>query len=304
MEEIGIINPVHQRITSEVIDSLDTFLKSFHSTLASNTANLTADLFVNFLATADRFNYNVSHKLTLILLEHSLEPDVRSAPEATLIRLIRNRCFESLDRILETYTGYLSQLNIDLRGVLNALTESRLRDALTGIEMPSGEAVKRYKLPTASREAALLLILEFLKGLQSVPDSLVDYAARRMGTSELDQDEQTRILSTIRTAIEEPFANALGFIENMDIIKRKRWEEQYAAENAIIQAVATASTINMAKRKSSAGSLFMTLIFLVPLWLISETGTIDLYAGVSGSISALMAIIFFYRAISCMAGDL
>lgn len=278
-----------ETLASEIIKSVDTFLKSFRSTMSASVGDLSSTLLLSFLTAADRLNHNCSQRLAWVLLEHSAQPDVRAASEGNLLRLVRSRCFEPMDIILENYVAFLAQLHVDLRSTVNSLTDSRLRNALLGIELPSIEAVKKFKLPKAAREAALFKMLEYVKHVESLPDVLLDYGLRKLAGHDGDPDQQERLARLLHSALDDPFRNALSILENHAVIKRKRWEEDYMSENAVISAVATAASCRVDKRKSGVGSLLLAALFAAPAWYLWSFASTNLYLGAAAGICALAA---------------
>lgn len=93
----------------------------------------------------------------------------------------------------------------------------------------------------------------------------------------------------------------LDILGNHPIIKRKRWDEQFAQENAVLNSLIATSTAKLHERKSTVDSLLLSLLFAVPVWFTYSSGTTNLYAGLGAAISALAALICFVRSISTIA---
>jgi hypothetical protein len=293
-----ISHEVHGRMAAEVSKPIEAFLKSLHSTFSANSNSITPTLLVGFLTSADRLSHQCSLNLAWYILENSKLPDMRGVSEGTLVRLVRSRCFERLDEILECYVAYLAQLNIDLRDSIKTLSDSQLRDRLSGVEMSSSEPVKRFKLPTASKEAALLKLLEYLNNLDPLLDVLFEYGSRKIGGVDGDT---TEISTALRATHQELLGKCISLIEELDMIKRRLWEQESASESAIINAVANIASSKEAKRKTGLGALFFGILFVLPVWFIATSGTSELYAGMLAAISALIGGGFLLRAVITIA---
>lgn len=280
-----------------VISSFDKFFKLFLSSMKGVNESVTTEMLTAFLLEADRFSNDCCSRLGGLIREVSNQPDVRETSEAVLIRIIRNRCFEPLDIILENYVEYLSQVQPNLKSVIDQLGDSRLRDVLKSL--PNGQPLvqKRYKLPVAAKTAALLKMLDYLKSMQQLPSELMDYGSMRLFGAEADYEMVKRYLSNVEAAISELLGSATTLIEEQESVKRRRWEEQSASESAAINAVAMVSSMRYQKRKSGVGALLLGLLFTAPIWYISTTGTKNLYVGVTAGVCGLAAIFFFYRSV-------
>jgi hypothetical protein len=287
-------------IAAEIIKTVESFLVSFEQTMRAQSSNLNAPFFTNFLTIADRLNNQCCVNLAGRLLEHSQQPDVRASSETTLVRLIRSRCFENLDVILENYVGYVEQLSTDLRHTVQALSDSRLRNCLTGTEMSSVEKAKKFKLPTAAKESAIVHMFEYFTSLQSTLAELLDYGCRKLGESSGDT-EQSGLLALMDAELESPFANVLAQFENHTVIKRKRWEQQHASEASTLNTIVAASNSKSEQRRSLTGSLTLSILFAVPVCFLWSTGTTNLYVVGAIGVSALLALICFLRTITAIA---
>lgn len=279
-----------EQLASLVIKSLDLFLKSFRASVSASAGEVSATMLLNFLNAADRLNHTLSQKLAWLLLEHSPQPDVRGMPEGTLQRLIRSRCFEHCDLILENYVAFLAQLHMDLRSTVEAMTDSRLRNALLGVEMPSIETVKRFKLPTAARAAALLKMLDYLKTLHSLPDVLMDYGLRKLGQPGMDSSESESLVRMVHDALDETHQHALDVLEQHPVIRRKQWEAEFCAENAIIEAVASTAAGKVEKRKSRVGSILLGGLFGIGTWQFGSLAAVEPVFGLAAGICALTMV--------------
>lgn len=279
-----------------VTSSLTQFLQSFKANMAGVQSNVSSEMLCRFLTLADQFSNDCSHQIAAVLREHSSLSEVRETTEDVLSRLVRNRCFEALDSVLESYIEFLGQLNLDLKVALAHLADSRLRDAVQSTTAGQGKE-KRFKLPTAAKTAALLKISDYLKSLESLPIEILDYVGLKLTGPEADFTLQRRFTSTVQAATNELLQASVSLIEDLEAVKRRRWEEQTAAESAAINAVAMISSQKSSHQRSGAGAFLLGTLFASPVGYISATGTRNLYIGLVAALFGLTAIFFFYRGV-------
>lgn len=253
------------------------------------------EVLVSFLTLADRFSNDCCERCAAMLREMSSKLDVRETSEGMLTRLIRNRCFETLDTVLEGYIAFLAQMNLDLTQTLSTLTDSRLRDLAR--QYGSNWVMQtRYKLPTAAKAAALLKILEYLQALDQLPYDLFDYGTSKL-SSEADFDLPHSYLTTIRAALHEKMSAAVGLIEGMEMVRQRKWDQQRAAEDATLYAITSIASFKKEKAKGGAGALLLGALCSAPIWWISTLKEQNLYTGLGAAVSAILAMFFFYRSI-------
>lgn len=288
-------------LARRIVKSTEGFLERFTAALRADGNKGTAGFLTQFLIAADRFNDQCSQAVAAVVLEHSKQPEVRGSSESTLIRLIRSRCFETLDLILEDYAGFVAQVETEFPALIRKLTESRLRQALLNSNNPEAKKVKRFKLPTAAKEAALEKILEFVQNIPGMADGMVDYGFAKLHGESGNHEESSRMALMVRGGLEISYNEAVAALESCDIIKRKRWEAQYASESAALQGLVAASSMKTDARKSRVGALALSFLFGLPVFYIWSAGPTNMYIGAAVAASALVALICLLRGISAVA---
>jgi len=90
--------------------------------------NIPDDFLVRFAQFADGFTVACCDKFASFLKEASIHAEVRGTSEPVLARLVRNRCFESMDVLLSDYVELLRTAKIDISSAARQLANSRVRD--------------------------------------------------------------------------------------------------------------------------------------------------------------------------------
>lgn len=292
----NVAHAAYGTMSGIVTSSIDRFLISFQSSMKGVNEAVSPDALVGFLTSADRFANDCSQRFASMLRELTNKADVRDTSEAVLMRLVRNRCFETLDSVLEEYIAFLAQLSCDLKQPLANLSDSRLRD-LADQNAGGWVVQRRFKLPTAAKAAALLKILDYLKCLEQLPDDLLDYGASKLFGAEPEMDLQRSFSASIRAGIEERLMASMRMIDELDVVRQRKWEQQRAAEDAAINAVATMASFRREKAKGGVGALLLGLLCTGPIWWVSMVDAPNLYLGSIAALSGVAALFFFYRSL-------
>lgn len=276
------------------------FLQGFQNTVGGAQVSITEELLTNFLQNADAFASQCCEKLASMLRQSSSQPEVRETTEPVLSRLVRNRCFESLDLILLDYVRLLQQFGVDLKLKAGQLADSRLREAAKEIT-PANPAAGPKILTQEGKARALVRMRDYLRGVDQLPQELLDYGAIKLFGGDVDYVLQKRYQQNIKEGIQERLGACLGVLESFDVLKQKMWEEQRAAETAAITAAAMASVQGSVKRKGGFGSLIIGLACTGPVWFISTTGAKSPYLVGAAVLSGIVAIVFLYLGICRLA---
>ena len=223
----------------------------------------TDDFFRAFLVYADKFTGECCRELSKIFRQVSLTPEVRGTPTLELAKKIRQTVFEKLDMVLVSYVDSLKQINLDLGGVVQGLSDSSvLAEALKGaaigrvaggfgdtgkvfgtvgaIAAAGKEAEKqqallalRQKLMDEARSLAFSKIIDYLKEVELLPENLLDYGCAKCFGGEIDFSKQALAVEFVRESVGDKIRRALELTLNLE---RMQKEEASRVATAMVQA--------------------------------------------------------------------
>lgn len=290
-------------IAGITVSTTEKFLQGFQNTVGGAQVSITEELLTNFLQNADAFASQCCEKLASMLRQSSSQPEVRETTEPVLSRLVRNRCFESLDLILLDYVRLLQQFGVDLKQKASQLADSRLREAAKEVtpSNPAAGTAGPKILTQEGKARALVRMRDYLRGVDQLPQELLDYGAIKLFGGDVDYVLQKRYQQNIKEGIQERLGACLGVLASFDVLKQKMWEEQRAAETAAITAAAMVSVQSNVKRKGGFGSLIIGIACTGPAWFISATGARSPSLIAAAVLSGIVAIVFLYLGICRLA---
>jgi hypothetical protein len=289
------LGEIEAELAAVITKTTQHFLKKVHTNVVAVQENISPEFLVNFIEIADRFSHSTSQNVAWILLQHSKVDEVRRMSEGALIGLIRGRCFESLDSILLNNLNLLAQQKVDIRGLVKSLSDSRLRTAFADVKL--GAHPSPISLPTKIRESSLVQIVEYLRRTDMLVEMLIEYALTRLDTAAVTEWIQTSFSKSVCSAVHEPLIKATGAIEGLSIMKRRAWEKDYTSESRILNEITQSAAYPAHKRHSVMETFMLGLLFAVPAWLIVQTGTTSLRAGLVAGILAIGALVCLLRAV-------
>jgi hypothetical protein len=287
-------------ISGITLSTCDKFLQAFQSSMTGSPPSITNDFLAGFLLSADSFSSQCCEKFAAMLRQSSTQPEVRETTEPILTRLIRNRCFEALDSTLLDYTRIVEQSGISLKPKLGQLADSRLRDAArdTAGLMGGPDGPQKTLLPQEGKAAALVKILEYLRGLDNLPHELLDYGAIKLFGGDVDYLQQNGFLQNMRDGIHERLNACISTVESLDLVKQKLWEEQRAAETAAIKAAVMSSVQSSSTKKGALGAFAFGVLCTGPVWFAATTGAHNTYVVGGAVVSGVAAIVFVFVGIA------
>jgi len=265
-------------ITSEA----DKFLQAtLGSARAVDAKNVPDDFLLRFAQYADAFTVSCCDRFAGFLKEMSIHGEVRGTSEAVLAKLVRNRCFESLDGLLSEYLDLLRTAKIDISSVVRQLVDSRVRDlfSMPGAALGAGGEGEQRKLllPQAARAAALVKILDYLNAFPGLVQEFLDYGTSKLFGGDVDFSMQERFLRTVLDGAHEKMMSLTVLLEGLEQVKQRKWEQQRATESATIKAVAMMAGQSQVKRKTGVSSLVICGVCLAPIWPLFQLGLVNRY---------------------------
>ena len=269
---------------------------SFLRLRADSAAN--QDL-VAFLTQADSFCSTCCLRIAAELKESSALADIRETSEPVLARLVRNRCFDTLDSTLGSYVDALRSLNVEVKSVVNQLSDSKVKDLLAGgasSASAASEGVRR--LAQLNKGTALLCIWDYLRLLTTLPAEVMDYGSAKTFGPDADYQMQKGYIQNVLDSLQPKMAVALNTIEGFEAVREKKWAQSRAEEDAAIKGVAFAATRQISRRKSSTSSLLIGIVCLAPLIAVATLGLDSPQMLVGGIVVALVGVIFLFRALA------
>lgn len=296
-------NAGYAAIVALIISGMDDFLSYFQVTISAEAgkSSVSDEFLTKFAADADRFASSYCKDLAAMLRENSTQADVRETTEPILTRLIRNRCFETLDSIAIGFLSFAQQSGVDLKSVMGQLSDSRIRDSvMTG---PNGQMMVSEELVPKATSAnpkveALFHVVHFIEALGELPQTLLDYGATKLLGSAAEFSTEIGYVMNIKDAIDEKRRLCLTLLESFEAVKQKKWEDQRAADTAAIKGAALNSLMSTGKRKSGFGWLFVGLLFSSWVWIASQLSITHIYIIISAVVSGILGIVFLYMGIS------
>lgn len=303
-EETSSRSMCYGRTTGVYTAAAEAFYVSILQSAKSLKPGAISDQFLrHFLTAADTFCSTASQSLATVLKEFSMQREVREAQEPVLARLVRNRCFERLDALLIDYAQLLIAMGLDIRSAHAQLAESRVRDDLgallglkgAGVPVPA-EGGKRMS-PLKAKESAAMRVLDFLVALDGSPREVLDYVSSKAFTGDPDFAQQSGFVLNITESLREQRDEVVGLVENFEIIKQKKWDEQRAAEFALIREAARNSLMKTADRRTGFGSLAIGLFCGLLDWGAFALGVNNQYVIIAAIVVGAVGIFFLYRGI-------
>lgn len=293
-------NPVQQAFGSlagAVVGAMESFFRSFRFAVKGIDQAVTPEILLNLLVVADQFSNDASDRLSGVIREHSPDSGLRDSSDGTLARLVRARCFETLDTLLIQYVDTLSAMEIDLKPMLNRLGKSVVREYVE--DLCAGTASKRFRLPGSGKAVALVGFSNYLQELARLPHSLLDYGGAKLFSANVDVEMQGRYLRTIEASVHESLQATVGLIEGLEMVKTKRWEQESARESATIGAVAAIASMKQDTQKTSWGYLLAGLALSAPLgWVVATQSTHPYVLGGAVSAACVSAFLVYKSFVS------
>jgi hypothetical protein len=288
--------------------SIEELLIPFH--VASDSPEFLRDIstdefFRKFLVYADKFTGRCCQELSKIFRMVSIVPEVRGTPTLELGKQIRHTVFEGPDRTLVSYVDTLRQINIDLGGVTQTLSDSSvLAEAMKGaaigrvaggfgdtgkvlgavgaIAAAGKEAAKQQallaqqqKLMDESRNLAFSKIIEYLKEVEALPENLLDYGCAKCFGGKIDFSRQALAVASVGDSIRANMEHALALTLSLQRIQREQAAK--IQEEATAKAAQESEKAEKATNKGCGGCLVVVGVIMLigTIGAISESGSED-----------------------------
>jgi hypothetical protein len=288
-------------VTSAFEKFLGWFQVSIKMSVQSGAApSLSHEFQTQFLAEADNFSSLCCREFAAMIKSSSSQPEVRDTSEPVLARLIRNRCFEAVDTTLLEYIEILERSHINLGAVKDKLGDSKIRDSLSRKPSSSPDAgdTDGSSLGQRRKTTAVLKILEYLEQFERLAEELLDYGALKLFGAEADFGMQKSFLMSVQDNIQGKYQGAMTALESFEEVKKKRWEDQRAAETAAVKEAALTSMMYAKTKKSSLGYLISGGVCALLVWLASTSGITHPYLLIGTGLVAVVGVFFFFKGVA------
>lgn len=274
-------------IVGTITSQTEEFLKMF----AESDGRVNGEFLGAFLINADRFAENCSRQIAAAIKKFTTLDDVRNSSEATLANLLRHRCFDAQDAILEKLIRDSSEFRTKIRSVQSRLSLLRFRDIVVRASLNPGAEPQR---------SALLQICDYLNSLKFIPESILEYAATRAFGPGADLVLCSRYAETLTASLTDKLTKVIRRIQLMGGIGPNPMEA------VVIESIDDLSAALVGQgSKTKSGSVLVQLglciLFALPIIYVSSFGHTEPRTVALALVSAAISIVFFYRTISRLA---
>lgn len=304
--------------------SVGNLLAPFDSIRASDGQHAPSleEFFKTFLVHANEFTEQCCHNFASGIRQHSIVQDVRGTPTNSLARQMRAEVFEKLDGVLKSYIGDLANLNLDLQQTFVDLSNTNTFNAAMsgaavgrlvggfgsggnigaaagGLLGLAGEKVQQAhliiqqaNLIEQARQSAVAHIVEYLRGVQELPRTFIDYTGAKCCGSQIDFALEDETVAAIEPIIRQKLGACVSAV--------------MSAEQARLTLIRTAQAKAVSDQEQSeqkkwgcassgCGTLIL-LVSLIALFSPSSTAGEGTIIGIGiGAVALVVGLSMFFR---------
>ena len=202
------------------------------------------DFFPRFMTLANGLADACCQKLVKIIRASTRLATVREAPTPELAKRIRDASFKPLDTILVNYSGIIKRVEViskNIDKIRDELRKSAKAEAgseaavATDAGRPDGlpeswatdeELSRQHERLIQAKSQAYVRIVEYLTGLQALPDALLAYGCDKCFAGEVNYELEVEQVGHVKEAVRNKQTNAVETLRRVMALTRTDLEHE------------------------------------------------------------------------------